>query len=340
MIREAIKKVIAGQNITEHEMMSVMSEIMDGHATDAQIACLFTALRMKGETVEEIVGAARIMRQNATAVRVASQGPLVDTCGTGGDGAHTFNISTASAFVAAGAGVRVAKHGNRSVSSRSGSADVMEALGIDITISPEAIARCIDQVGIGFLFAQKMHPAMRHAARTRSEIGIRTLFNILGPLSNPADADMQVLGVYDEALIQIIGRALQMLGRTRALVVHGYDGLDELSISGPSMICEVNCGMVKTYTIKPADLGLTEAPVHAIQGGGPQENAVIVTRVLKGEQGPHRDIVLVNAGAAIMLAGLADTIVEGMRCAARSIDTGMAMDKLLQLKRLSRELAS
>jgi anthranilate phosphoribosyltransferase len=340
MIRDAIKKVISGQNISEQEMMAAMSEIMDGQTTDAQIACLITALRIKGETVEEIAGAAKVMRQKATAVKVISPGPLIDTCGTGGDGAHTFNISTAAAFVAAGAGVRIAKHGNRSVSSKSGSADVMEALGINITIPPEAIARCIDTVGIGFLFAQKLHLAMRHAARARSEIGIRTIFNILGPLSNPADADMQVLGVYDPALIQTIGCALQMLGRTRALVVHGHDGLDEISITGPSIICEVGGGTVKTYTIRPADVGLSETPIDAIIGGGPDENADIILNILRGMLGPHRDIVLLNAGAAIMLSGLADSLIEGMRLAARAIDAGKALSKLLQLKNLTQELAS
>ncbi len=339
MIKTAIKKVIAGESLSENEMIGVMNLIMEGSATDSQIASFITALRMKGETVEEITGAAMVMRQKALAIPVESNDDLIDIVGTGGDNANTFNISTAAAFVAGGAGLRVAKHGNRSVSSSCGSADVIEKLGININISPESVGHCIDEVGIGFLFAQKLHLAMRYAASVRKEIGIRTIFNILGPLTNPADANVQVVGVYDKKLTGTLANVLKQLGRKKALVVHGKDGLDEITLSSETLVSELNNGAVKTYEIDISDFGLKKIDIDEVKGGTPGHNAEIILNLLTGKKGPHRDIVLVNAGAAIMVSGKAMDLKEGIAQAAESIDSGKALDKLNDLKNLTQRLS-
>lgn len=335
MIKEAIKKVVEGQNLSEDTMIRVMNRIMDGRATDAQIASLLTALRIKGETVEEISGAAKVMRAKSLTVPVASKTDLIDIVGTGGDCANTFNISTAAAFVACGCGLRVAKHGNRSVSSNSGSADVMEQLGVSISISPESVGRCIDEVGIGFLFAQKLHSAMRHAAAARNETGIRTIFNILGPLTNPADADILLVGVYEEKLTAVLAEVLRQLGKKRALVVHGRDGLDEITLCADTTISELKDGKVSTYVINPEAYGLTLCCRDDILGGTPAENAKIILRVLEGEKGPRQDIVLLNAGAAVTASGKAINLADGITAAAESIDSGRALQKLTDLKKLT-----
>jgi len=333
MIREAIAKVVEEKHLTEEEAHLAMSEIMAGEATHAQIACLLTALRMKGETVDEITGFARAMREKATPVRPKAA-RLVDTCGTGGDKMKTFNISTAAAFVAAGAGVPVAKHGNRAVSSRCGSADVLEALQIDpdLDISAEAIADCIDTVGVGFLFAPRLHAAIKHAMPARREMGVRTAFNALGPLANPAGATAQVLGVYSSELTRTHAEVLRRLGSTRVFVVHGVDGLDEISTLGPTDVAELRDGEVETYQITPEEFGLPRARQQDIEGGLPAENARLLLDILSGRPGPRRDIVLINAAAAIVAGGKADTLAEGLTVAARAIDSGAAMAKLAALQ--------
>ena len=335
MISKAIFKIVEGMNLTEPEMMEAFDEIMDGKATPAQIAALITALRMKGETVDEIAGAARSMREKATRIPLAGNADVLDTCGTGGDNRNTFNISTAAAFVASASGVRVAKHGNRSISSHCGSADVMEQLGIKVYLKPEEIARCIEEAGMGFLFAPNLHGAMKHAFAPRKEIGIRTIFNVLGPLTNPAGASMQVLGVYDGRMTEMFARVLQRLGVKRALVVHGLDGLDEITICAETIISELKNGVVSTSRIHPMDCGLPLRDLHDIQGGTLKENAEIILKVLKGEKGPHREIVLINAGAAIMVADMAGSLKDGMKIAAEALDSGLALNKLKKLKELS-----
>ncbi|MCA1959373.1 MAG: bifunctional anthranilate synthase component II/anthranilate phosphoribosyltransferase [Desulfomonile sp.] len=329
VLKEAIRKVSRREGLTSDEMADVMSDIMDGCATPAQIGCLLAALRMKGETVDEITGAARVMRAKAIKVPVAHNGaPLLDTCGTGGDGAGTFNISTTVAFILAGAGVRIAKHGNRSVSSSCGSADVLMELGADLQRSPESVARCIDETGFGFLFAPALHPAMKHAAGPRREMGIRTLFNILGPLTNPAGASCQLLGVYDPELTEPIAHALVGLGIRSAMVVHGMDGLDEISLSAPTRISRVESGSVTTTQIDPRDFGLELCEVTEISGGSPVDNAAHLQRVLAGVPGARRDIALLNAAAALIIAGKAKDFAEGLKVAANSIDSGRARQKL------------
>jgi anthranilate phosphoribosyltransferase len=335
MITKAIFKVVERMNLSEAEMMEAFEEIMDGKATPAQIASLITALSMKGETVDEIAGAARCMRQKATRIPLHSKAEVLDTCGTGGDNRNTFNISTAVAFVASAAGVRVAKHGNRSISSHCGSADVMEQLGITVTLKPEEIGRCIDEIGIGFLFAPNLHGAMKHAMAPRKEIGIRTIFNMLGPLTNPAGAAMQILGVYDGRMTEMFARVLHRLGTRRALVVHGLDGLDEITICAESIISELKNGEVTTCRVHPLDCGLPMRDLHDIKGGTIKENAEIIVNVLKGEKGPHREIVLINAGAALMVADTAGSLKEGIKRAAAVIDSGLALNKLEALKELS-----
>lgn len=332
-IRKAISRLVEREDLTGTAMVSVMHEIMEGQTTPAQIGAFLTALRMKGETVEEITGAALIMREKATRIEVtlAAGEPLLDTCGTGGDWAQTFNVSTAAAFVVAGAGVKVAKHGNRSVSSRSGSADVLEALGIDLSLSPEAVVRAVEEIGIGFLFAPALHPAMKHAIGPRREIGIRTIFNVLGPLANPAGANVQVLGVYDPALTEPLAEVLGLLGGLRAWVVHGAGGMDELSLLGETRVSEWNGKEVRTFSVRPEDVGLATCAVGDLAGGDPAENARILTAVLSGEPGPRRDMVLLNAGAAIYVAGRAESLKEGVSVAAHSIDSGAAMKKLTAL---------
>ena len=335
MIRELIAKLVEGLDLTEEETRIAVDEVMTGQATDAQIAGFITALRMKGETVDEITGAARAMRAHATPVKTRHE-TLVDTCGTGGDRANTFNISTTAAFVVAGAGAAVAKHGNRSVSSRSGSADVLEALGVDLTLSPAEVGAAIDEVGIGFLFAPVLHGAMKHAVGPRREMGIRTIFNVLGPLTNPAGAQVQILGVYDPDLTEVLGGVLRNLGARRAFVVHGAGGLDEFSTIGPNRVTEVKAGQVWTYELDPQEYGFSRATLEELRGGTPAENAAITMDVLAGARGPRREVVVLNAGAALTAAGCARTLAEGFELARRSIDSGAALEKMHGLRRFTR----
>jgi len=294
------------------------------------VASFLTALRVKGETVEEITGAARVMREKAHRVNVGSK-TVLDTCGTGGDQKGTFNISTASAFVVAGAGVNVAKHGNRSVSSQSGSADVLGALGVKIDAPKERVEACIDKVGIGFLFAPLLHEAMKYAVQPRRDIGIRTVFNLLGPLTNPAMASHQLLGLYSGELVGVVAHVLKNLGSVRAMAVHGLEGLDEISLCGPTKVAELRDGQVKEYTIEPEPLGLKKCRLEDLRGGNAEASAAIVRGVLRGDKGPARDVVLLNSGAALYVSGTAATIAEGLRLAAESIDSGKARQKLEQL---------
>ncbi|MDR7598211.1 MAG: anthranilate phosphoribosyltransferase [Armatimonadota bacterium] len=330
MIREAIARIVDGASLTAEEAAAVMGEIMDGQATPAQIGALITALRMKGETPEEIAGFAVAMRQRAH--RIEPQVPtFVDVVGTGGDRSGTFNISTVAAFVVAGAGVPVAKHNNRAVSSRCGSADLLEALGVPADVEPERARRAIEEVGIGFLFAPRFHPAMRHAAGPRREVGIRTVFNVLGPLTNPAGARHQVVGVYHASLVEPVARVLQTLGTRHAFVVHG-DGMDELAPSGPSYVAEVREGQVRTFELQPEDAGLPRHPAQAVRGGEASQNARLALSVLRGEPGAHRDVVLLNAAAALVAAGTCSDLRQGAERAAESIDRGAALGKLEQLR--------
>lgn len=335
-ITNAIKKVIERADLTEAEAEAVLEQVMTGACTEAQIAALLTALRMKGETVAELTGFARVMRSKAHAVRPAfltdvSNEPLLDTCGTGGDLSGSFNVSTAAAFVVAGCGLRVAKHGNRSVSSHCGSADVMEALGVKIELAPEQIARCVDEVGIGFLHAPLLHEAMKHVAPVRRQLGVRTIFNLLGPMTNPAGADAQVIGVYAPHLTEMFAETLRSLGSRRALVVHGSDGLDEITITGASRVTELKDGEVRTYEVRPQDFGLPRATPAEIRGGDAKYNAEIVLGVLRGVGGARRDIVLLNAAAALVVGGRVEGIGEGIGVAAAAIDSGAALAKLRRL---------
>ena len=334
MIREAIQKVMAGKALTEAEMIGTMNEIMEGETTDAQIACFLTALRLKGETIEEITGAARVMRAKATPVPT-KHSLVVDTCSTGGTGQNLFNISTTSAFVVAGTGVPVAKHGNRGVTRQSGSANVLMALGVNIEINPEHVGQCIDEVGIGFLFAPALQSAMKYAIGPRREIGIRTIFNALGPLTNPAGAQAQVLGVYGPELTEIHANVLNNLGCKHAFVVHGDDGLDEITTTTTTRVSELRNGNVETYTLDPTTLGIPKAEPEALLGGAPEENAEVIVDLLKGEKGPKRDIVVLNAGAAIVVSGKADSLEVGIKLASESIDSGKALATLEGLKRVS-----
>ncbi len=335
IITEAIKKVIDREHLTVAEAEAVLEQIMTGQCTEAQIASLLTALRMKGETVDELTGFVKVMRRKAHAVRpLAFSSPneiLIDTCGTGGDVSGSFNISTAAAFVVAGCGLRVAKHGNRSASSRCGSADVMEALGVKIALAPEQIALCIDEVGIGFLPAMLLHEAMKHVAPVRKQLGVRTIFNLLGPLTNPARANAQLIGVYAKHLTEMFAHTLKSLGSVRALVVHGSDGLDEITITGESRITELQNGEVKTYNIQPEDFGFTRATLEEIKGGDANRNAEIILSVLGGEKTARRNIVLLNAAAAIVVGNKVNDFQEGIRLAAESIDSGAALSKLQRL---------
>ena len=345
MILESLKKVVEREDLSAEEAFMTMDEIMSGKATDAQIAAFLTALRLKGETVAEITGFARAMREKVSPVKVrghvdasisgTDREALVDTCGTGGDASNTFNISTATAFVVAGAGIPVAKHGNRSVSSLCGSADVIEALGVSIELPPEQVGQCIDEVGIGFLYAPLLHKAMKYVMTARREIRIRTVFNILGPLTNPAGASAQVVGVYQEGLTEVLAQVLNELGSRRAFVVHGLDGLDEISASGESKVSEVRGGHVHTYRVSPEDFGLRRSRLSDLQGGNAAENAQIIRRILNGEEGPKRDVVLMNASLAIAAGGKATDFQEGVKVAAQSIDSGAAMEKLLRLVEFS-----
>ncbi|MEO5657674.1 MAG: anthranilate phosphoribosyltransferase [Nitrospiria bacterium] len=331
MIKEAIAKLADRADLSEAEAEGVMREIMEGAATAAQIAAYLTALRMKGETVDEVTGSVRVMREKAARIRVDD--PLtVDTCGTGGDRKGTFNISTTTAFVVAGAGATVAKHGNRAASSLSGSADVLRALGVEIDLPPAAVEECINRIGIGFLFAPRFHGAMKHAVTPRQEIGIRTLFNILGPLTNPAGASIQVLGVYADPLADLMAQVLVRLGSRHCFVVHGEDGLDEISIAGRTRFCEGKEGRISCYHLHPHDVGLETAGLEAIAGGGPEENAAILVNVLSGARGPRRDIVLLNAAPALVACGRAKDFADGIAQAAAAIDSGAAREKLERLK--------
>jgi anthranilate phosphoribosyltransferase len=337
-MKEMINKVVNGQDLSEEEARQTLDAIMSGNATDAQIACFITALRIKGETADEITGFVRVMREKATPVKTTSP-ILIDTCGTGGDGAQTFNISTTVAFVVAGAGVSVAKHGNRSVSSRSGSADVLEALGVNLSLTPDQVGECIDKVGIGFLFAPALHGAMKHAIGPRREIGIRTVFNILGPLTNPAGALHQVLGVYNPDLTEVMAQVLARLGTKSAFVVHGAGGLDEVSVLGTTKVSEVKDGKVITYQIDPRDVGLDYAGIEQLIGGTAKENADITMNILEGEKGPKRDIVLLNAALALVAAGSAENISEGLKQAAQAIDSGLARAKLNEMIDFTKQYA-
>lgn len=334
MIKEAIGVVAQGQDLTAEDMTMAMEEIMNGLATSAQIGGFLTALHMKGETTAEITGAARAMRAKAVKIQTRTK-DLLDTCGTGGDGKKTFNISTTVAFVAAGAGVPVAKHGNRAVSSSCGSADVLEALGIKIDLDPEAAAHCIDEAGIGFLFAPIFHTAMRHAVGPRRELGFRTIFNVLGPLANPAGVRRQVLGVYDADLAEIMAQVLNALGTEHALVVYGAGQTDELTIAGENHVYECHGGNVRHYKISPSDFGFEQAPVTALMGGDAKQNAGILLGILSGETGPRRHVVLLNAAAALIAAGKAEDFAAGIALAAKSIDSGAALGALERLKRIA-----
>lgn len=330
-VQEVIGKLVERRNLTEAEAEEAMKCIMSGGATQAQIGSFLTALRMKGETVEEITAFARVMREFAARISPKVDDVLVDTCGTGGDKIKTFNISTTAMFVAAGAGVCIAKHGNRSVTSRAGSADVVEAVGVRIDLPPEEVERCIEDVGIGFMFAPRFHAAMKHAIGPRREMGIRTVFNILGPLTNPASAQAQVMGVFDAGLTEKLAQVLGKLGCERAMVVHGVEGLDEISTLGGTKISELVDGKVRTYTIFPEEFGLERANPETIAGKELGENVRMMLSVLKGERGPRRDIVLLNAAAAIVVGGKADGLREGISIAGKSIDSGHAYEKLVQL---------
>lgn len=336
MIKEAIDTLVSGNSLTMEQAADVMKEIMDGEATPAQFGSFVTALRLKGETVEEIAGMARVMREKSVPVSVS--GPLVDTCGTGGDASKTFNISTTAAFVVAGAGIKVAKHGNRGMSSGCGSADVLDALGVKIELGAPEVEKCLEYVGIGFMFAPVFHPAMKYAAPSRREIGIRTVFNILGPMTNPAGAQSQLLGVFEESLVMKMAQVLCLLGCQHALVVHGEDGLDEITLGGKTTVCELKGEEISRYYIDPEDFGFPRIGLSSLRGGPPQENADILRRVLRGEKGPYRDIVLVNAAATLVAGDLAKDLEKGVRLASEAIDSGRAMEKLEGLITLSQQI--
>ncbi len=334
MIQDAIAKAVAGRDLSEVEMAGVMERIADGRATPAQIGALLVGLRMKGETAAEIAGAAKVLRARSRAVlpgEVEFGRDLIDTCGTGGDGARTFNVSTAAAFVAAGAGLRVAKHGNRAVSSSCGSADVLEALGVELELAPARAAECIERIGIGFLFAPLWHPAMGRVAGPRREIGLRTIFNLLGPLANPAGAAIQVLGVYRPDLTETLAAVLARLGARSAFVVHGLDGLDEISIASPTKITRLQAGRLETFILTPEEAGLKRGRLEDIAGGDAVQNATLIREVLQGRKGAVRDVVLLNAAAALVAAGRAKTFAEGVELAAEAIDSGRAQAKLDEL---------
>jgi len=350
MIKKAIARVVEKEHLTEGEMIEVMNQIMSGEATPAQVGAFITALRMKGETVDEIVGAARVMRERATQIRVGrgvldidrddiniDQETILDVVGTGGDCTNTFNVSTTVSFVVSACGVRVAKHGNRSVSSLCGSADVLEKLGVNLDVTPQQVERCISEIGLGFLFAPALHGAMKHAIGPRREIGIRTIFNILGPLTNPASADRQVMGVYREELVEKLAGVLQRLGCKHGFVVHGRDGMDEITLTAETAAAEVTPEGVRLFTITPEELGLTRCTMADLRGGDAIANALIVRSVLLGETGPRRDIVLLNAAYALQAANACSTVQDGLAMAACAIDSGKAAWQLNQLITLTNE---
>ena len=350
MIRKAIARIVEGENLSEGEMIEVMNQIMSGECTPAQIGSFITALRMKGETVEEITGAARVMRDHATPIRVGrnvldmdrddiniDRETILDVVGTGGDGTNTFNISTTVSFVVSACGVKVAKHGNRSVSSACGSADVLEKLGINLDVTPETVERCIAGIGIGFLFAPALHGAMKYAIGPRREIGIRTIFNILGPLTNPAGADCQVMGVYRASLVEKLAGVLHRLGCRHGFVVHGSDGMDEMTLTGETLVAEVTPAGVRLSSVTPEQVGLARCPMEFLKGGDATANAAIVRAILAGEQGPRRDIVLLNAAYALVAAGKAASPAEGITWAAEAIDSGRAAGQLERLAELTNQ---
>lgn len=339
MIKEAIAKIVSGSHLSEEEARLAMDHIMAGEATPSQIAAFITALRMKGETVDEIVGCARAMRERATRIRPRTE-TVVDTCGTGGDGADTFNISTTAAFVAAGAGCFVAKHGGRAVSSRCGSADVLEGLGVRLDLEPGQVEQSIDEVGIGFMYAPAFHGAMKHAVGPRREVGIRTIFNILGPLTNPACAPVQVMGVYEARLTPVIAEVLGRLGVREAWVVHGMNGLDEISISDVTQVSHLVNGRVDTFRIDPEDYGFRRVHPRELRGGTVSDNVRLTEAILNGEPGPRRDVVVLNAAAALVVTGRAESLKEAIPLAARAIDTGRARERLEALREFSRRCAS
>jgi len=338
MFKELLNKVVIGENLKEKEACWAMNEIMQGKVTAAQIASFLTALRIKGETVEEITGCAIAMRKNAISIKDTF--PLtVDTCGTGGDCKGTFNISTVTAFVVAGAGIRVAKHGNRGVSSKSRSADVLEALGVNIDLSPDQVEKCLEEVGIAFLFASVFHPAMRYALEPRREIGFRTIFNLLGPLTNPAKVKYQVLGVYSSELTEVMARALHGLGVRNAMVVHGEDGMDEISINSSTKITRLKNAEIETFYLEPEELGLSRYLLEDIKGGDALFNANIALNILNGDKGPHREIVLMNAAAALVVCEVVNGMREGMKMVAQVIDSKAALKKLEDLREYTKRLA-
>jgi anthranilate phosphoribosyltransferase len=338
-MQEALNKLVSSTDLTREEARSVMDFIMSGNATSSQIAGVATALRMKGETKDEITGFAEAMREHSSHVQTKQEG-LLDTCGTGGSGIHKFNISTASAIIASAAGIRVAKHGNRAMSGKAGSADVLEALGVQITLTPEQAAECLHQIGICFMFAMLYHPSLKHAAAPRRELGVRTIFNMLGPLANPAGADRQLIGLYDRTKTATIAAVLNELGVKRAMVVSSIDGLDEISISAPTRISELRDGEVVTYELTPEDLGLSRYPISEVIGGDAATNASIIRGIFSGQQrGAYRDIVLANAGACIYVGGHADSLQEGVAIASEMIDSGKAEQQLLKLIQTTGELA-
>ncbi|MEE8574768.1 MAG: anthranilate phosphoribosyltransferase [Thermodesulfobacteriota bacterium] len=331
MIKEAISKVVKGFDLTEDEMLNVTAEVMEGEASPAQIAAFLTALRLKGETASEITGAARVMRDKATKIDAGS-GIIVDTCGTGGDETGTFNISTTAAFIVAAAGVTVAKHGNRSVSSRSGSADVLAALGVNIEVDQKKVEECIAKIGIGFLFAPLLHGAMKYAAPVRREIGIRTIFNVLGPLTNPAGAKRQLIGVYAPELTDLLAKVLFNLGSEHAFIVRGEDGLDEITLTAETKVSELKDGEIKSYHITPEEFGFERCTPEDLKGGDASENAEILIKILSREKGPKRDIAILNAAAALAASGTVSSIAEGVAAARGAIDSGEALGKLNTLK--------
>jgi anthranilate phosphoribosyltransferase len=337
MIKEAIAALVVKRSLTTEQAAQVMEEIMGGIATPAQIAAFVTALSIKGETVDEIIGLARTMRANAVPMRTDE--PVVDTCGTGGDGSGTFNISTAAAFVAAAARVRIAKHGTRAMSSQCGSADVLESLGVKIDLNAEQVQKCLQEAGIGFMFAPAFHPAMKYAAAPRREIGIRTVFNILGPLTNPAGAKAQVVGVASDSLVKKLAQVLQGLGCHHALVVHGSDGLDEITVCGKTRVCELRGSRIDSYAIGPEEIGLSSVGPDSLKGGSIEENAALLRGILGGIRGPHRDVVLMNAAAALLAGDKVKTLKQGVSLAEEAIDSGRALAKLEQLAKFSQSLS-
>lgn len=332
MFKDALNQLLDGQDLSHDQMLAVMQQVMGGELTTAQIAALLIALRTKGESVDEITAAATVMRQLSTKVTIKDKMHLVDTCGTGGDGIQTFNVSTVSAFVAAAAGAKVAKHGGRSVSSTCGSADVLEVLGVDVNKTPDEVANSVDAIGIGFMFAPNHHSAMKHAAPVRKELGVRTIFNMLGPLTNPASANRQVMGVFDQALTGKLAQVLKKLGSEHVLVVHGADGMDEISFTGETYIAELKDGELTEYTVNPSQFGLSEHALKDIQIQNAEESRAMIMDVLNGQKGAARDIVLLNAGAAIYVSGITESLLAGIERAAQVIDSGAALAKLEALK--------